>query len=110
MAYARVLALGAGDRCGFSRNEPYANRPPADAVLGCAAVAFALNLHSVRDIPAQRSITGRQHNTRPLCRGLRRPVLARQCRQLARHNFVEFDRNSSTHPPFAASLERRPER
>jgi hypothetical protein len=36
MAYARVL--GAGDRCGFSRIEPYANRPQAEAVLGCCGV------------------------------------------------------------------------
>jgi hypothetical protein len=28
----------------------YANRPEADAVLRCAVVAFALNLHSVRDL------------------------------------------------------------
>jgi hypothetical protein len=34
VSYARVLALGAGDRSGFSRNGPYANRHLADAVLG----------------------------------------------------------------------------
>jgi hypothetical protein len=41
MAFARVLALGAGDRCGFSRIEPYANRPQADAALGCVNVVRA---------------------------------------------------------------------
>jgi hypothetical protein len=40
VAYARALYPGAGERCGFSRNEPYANRPQnaAQVLRMCVAV------------------------------------------------------------------------
>jgi hypothetical protein len=46
VAYARALYPGAGERCGFSRNEPYANRPQANAAQGFCVIQ--LNLRAIQ--------------------------------------------------------------
>jgi hypothetical protein len=51
-----------------------------------------------RDLFVLQAASRRQYNARPLGQRLRRPVLTCQCRQLAPHNIVEFDRNSSALP------------
>lgn len=49
-----------------------------------------------RDLFVLETASRRQHNARPLRHGLRRAVLARQCRQLAPFHVIEYDRDSSS--------------
>ena len=51
-----------------------------------------------RDLSVLETASRRQHNARPLRHGLRRAVLARQCRQLALLHVIEYDRDSSSLP------------